>query len=267
MSKATHYSISKLESMSSDAREKLWLRLLCHAMDNISDSDILEQFKSQLRIFCQTYVIDATKKDTAIKIIAENNPHALLALLHAALDEHSITRTDTQIKIRTMDMERRADPKALARAQNVVLILDNLRSVFNVGSIFRTAECLAIKELCLCGITPTPLQQKLHKTAMGTAQRVAWTHYEDTVVAIQKFRDAGFTIYALETAETATNIYDFEPRFPLALLIGNESLGINPALLPYCDLVIELPVLGWKNSLNVGTALAVSAYQLIMNKL
>ena len=104
------------------------------------------------------------------------------------------------------------------------------------------------------------------KTSMGTCDRVAWCQFQETSQAIAKYRQAGYTIYALETAQDAVSVFDFQPQLPLALIIGNESLGISQDVLALCDGCLALPVLGWKNSLNVGVAFAVTAYQLVFSK-
>lgn len=174
--------------------------------------------------------------------------------------------TDQQIPLREGDGARIIDPLLLERSRQIVIILDNLRSVFNVGSIFRSAECLALGELALCGITPLPSHPNMAKTSMGTCDRVAWTQFQETSQAITHYRKAGYSIYALETAQDAVSVFDFKPQLPMALVIGNESLGISQDVLALCDGYLALPVLGWKNSLNVGVAFAVTAYQLVFSK-
>lgn len=172
---------------------------------------------------------------------------------------------DTQIPLREGDGLKVTDPELLGRSRQIVVILDNLRSVFNVGSIFRSSECLALGGLALCGITPSPNQTHMVKTAMGTTERVTWTCFPETKDAISHYRKEGYRIIALETAQDAESVFSYRPQLPLALVLGNESLGISQEILTQCDGCIALPVLGWKNSLNVGVAFAVTAYQLVFN--
>jgi len=172
---------------------------------------------------------------------------------------------DSQIPLREGDGLRTTAPELLARGQQIVVILDNLRSIFNVGSIFRSSECLALRELVLCGITPDPTQERMAKTAMGTTERVNWSCFPETIDAISHYRKKGYRIVALETAQEAISVFEYRAPLPLALVLGNESLGISEDVLALCDDFIALPVLGWKNSLNVGVAFAVTAYQIVMS--
>ncbi|MDD4223036.1 MAG: RNA methyltransferase [Candidatus Cloacimonetes bacterium] len=173
------------------------------------------------------------------------------------------TFKDTQLPARQQDGPRFADQLSLERAGQVVLILDNLRSAYNVGSIFRSAECLGLKELWLCGITATPDNPALAKTARGTAQRVDWRHFDETREALAQARSQGYTLCALETSPLATSVFTEKYSLPLALVLGNESLGLAEDVLRFCDRIVCLPVQGWKNSLNVAVACAICAYQIV----
>lgn len=176
------------------------------------------------------------------------------------------TYKDHQIPIITGDGGRIADPELIERGKKVIVILDNLRSVFNVGSIFRTAECLSLNSLILCGTTPTPEHPNMNKTAMGTCDLVRWSYMEDTIEAISQCRRSGYHVLALETAEHARSIFAGGFTLPIALVIGNESLGISPEVIELCDTCANIPVLGWKNSLNVGVAFAITAYQMVCER-
>jgi len=194
--------------------------------------------------------------------------------LHPALSPHQVLnklfyysdgamRKDSQIPIREGDGSITINPELRARAAKISLICDNLRSVFNVGSLFRTAECLGIGQILLCGISPTPQHSNMAKTAMGTEVIVPWQHFETTADAIYHSRSLGCHIYALETGEEAKPVTGFRAQYPMSIVIGNESLGIDPVALKHCDDVLCLTQLGWKNSLNVGVAAAITLYQLI----
>ncbi len=142
------------------------------------------------------------------------------------------------------------------------LVLDNLRSSFNVGSIFRTAECFGVSELFLCGYTATPRNPKVCKTAMGTDKFVKWEQFSSTTQAINKLKEADMRIYALETTSNAKNISEIEFTKPCALILGNEALGISKEILKMVDEIIAIPVSGWKNSLNVGVTAAICCYEI-----
>jgi len=189
-----------------------------------------------------------------------------LAMQAAAwLLEREADLRDNAIPVRHLDEFRPANPHSLARAQSMVVILSELRSAFNVGSIFRSAECLGIRELWLCGITARPGTTALEKTATGTTDKVDWRGFNTTLEAVETAREQGRTIYALETAWQAVSVFEADFSFPCALVLGNEALGISAEVLLASDAVLALPVQGWKNSLNVGVAFAVCAYQMIFS--
>ncbi|MCF7919304.1 MAG: hypothetical protein K9N06_05270 [Candidatus Cloacimonetes bacterium] len=143
-----------------------------------------------------------------------------------------------------------------APALDVILVLDNLRSAFNVGSIIRTAECFGIKELHFCGYTPD--NERVSKTAMGTRELVTikkFTRTEDSIISLQQRQ---LVVYALETVDNAESIYNCAFQYPAALIVGNEALGISEDIIRLVDKVVQIPLAGWKNSLNVAVATAVT---------
>lgn len=170
---------------------------------------------------------------------------------------------DSGLQVIKGDGLRSADPQAKSRAAGVLVILDNLRSAFNVGSIFRSSECLGLQAIWLCGVSATPDNPALQKTARDTAKLVSWRYFPQTITAIEAAKAAGYSVYALETTENARSVFTAEFAPALALVVGNESLGIAEEVLLSCDHHIALPVLGWKNSLNVGVAFAICAYQIV----
>jgi tRNA G18 (ribose-2'-O)-methylase SpoU len=147
----------------------------------------------------------------------------------------------------------------------IVVILDNLRSAFNVGSIFRTSECIRVEKVYCCGITPLPDNKDMLSTTMGTADLVNWEHVFDTNEQINSLREMGYSVYALETAEPAADLFEFKPKLPLAIVLGNEALGISNDTLNHCDGILRIPVRGWKNSLNVAVSYAVAIYEIYRN--
>ncbi len=170
---------------------------------------------------------------------------------------------DTQLPLKRQEGPRCADLNSLERAGQVILILDNLRSAFNVGSIFRSAECLGLSEIWLCGVTAAPPNPALLKTARGTTSRVDWRYFDETVEAVREAQTRRYRVYALETAPQAASAFAENFQLPLALILGNESMGVSDEILALCDRIICLPVQGWKNSLNVAVACAVCAYQIV----
>jgi tRNA G18 (ribose-2'-O)-methylase SpoU len=139
-------------------------------------------------------------------------------------------------------------------------LLDNVRSLFNVGSIFRSADGAGFQRLHLCGITPTPENPKLAKTALGAEQAVAWRHYCNGVDAVEALRSQGFTLWALEEHPQAESLMTVTlPQAPLVLVVGSEVTGVDPGILAQCDKIVAIPMHGVKRSLNVATAFGVAA--------
>lgn len=146
-------------------------------------------------------------------------------------------------------------------SRRVVLVLDNLRSAWNVGAIFRTADGLGVEHLYLCGITPTPAHPGVHKTALGAEEVVPWSYAPNTAEVVRRLRAEGWQVWALEQAPSARPLLDTPaPAEPLALIVGNEVCGVGPDLFPLCDAVVCLPMRGVKRSLNVEVAAAIAVW-------
>ena len=183
-----------------------------------------------------------------------DEPRRVALKAAAWLQEHAEAYRDEDIVVLNQDGLSKRDDSLYQNAQDMVVILEDLRSSFNVGSIFRTSECLGIKELWLCGITSKPGDKSLAKTAMGTEGRMAWKTFDSAVEAVKAAKKQGRGVYALETVETARSVFEAEYEFPLALVVGNEALGISQDVLALCDEYIS-PDARLENSLNVGVAL------------
>ncbi|MCI0695886.1 RNA methyltransferase [candidate division KSB1 bacterium] len=147
-----------------------------------------------------------------------------------------------------------------------VAVLDNIRSLHNVGSIFRTADAAGAGKLYLCGMTGTPPRQEIRKAALGAEETVAWEYFHQTSDAVAKLKSEGYYLIALENAPNSVDYRRAAYQFPLALIIGHEYNGISPDILARCDAVISLPMRGVKISLNVAVAFGVAAYE-IANRL
>jgi len=141
----------------------------------------------------------------------------------------------------------------------VMIVLDNIRSLNNIGSVFRTADAFRLTGICLCGITAVPPHREIHKTALGATESVAWSHYTTTLDAISLLRLEGYHIIAVEQAEGSTplNRYFPEPDRKLAILFGNEVNGVEEEALKQSDGCIEIPQFGTKHSINISVAVGI----------
>ncbi len=148
----------------------------------------------------------------------------------------------------------------------LVVILDNIRSAHNVGSIFRTSDAAGVDRLYLCGITPTPYPQRgvdrVSKISLGAEKTVVWEYYDQTQKLIEKLKKEKYKIVALEISEGAINYKNFSPEFPLALIVGNEVKGLDKKILSQADIILNLPMYGSKESLNVSVAFGIASYKI-----
>lgn len=135
----------------------------------------------------------------------------------------------------------------------VAVVLDNVRSMHNVGSVFRTGDGFAIEQICLCGITSQPPHREIEKTALGATQSVNWTYYTDTLQAVTQLRNEGYQIIAIEQAENSVMLNNFEPQTDkkYALIFGNEVNGVGDDVMTTIDTCLEIPQFGTKHSFNI----------------
>lgn len=150
----------------------------------------------------------------------------------------------------------------------IVVVLDNVRSLYNTGASFRTADACAIEQIVLCGITPRPDQghrqrHAIAKTALGAELAVPWTYEAETAAALVRFGESGYQVAAVETSEQAIDLYDWEPRWPVCLVFGHEKDGVAPGVASRIETHVRIPMLGEKRSLNVATAAGVVLYELL----
>lgn len=155
------------------------------------------------------------------------------------------------------------------------LILHNVRSAHNVGAIFRTADGCGVSHIYLTGYTPTPPdgsrpfttkpERKLIKTALGSHEFVNWSKFENVDEVFEDLKKRNFQIVALEQGEGSIDYKKFEPEFPLALVLGNEPVGIDEETLAKCDIMIDIPMRGQKKSLNVSVAAGIAMYEITSN--
>jgi 23S rRNA (guanosine2251-2'-O)-methyltransferase len=145
----------------------------------------------------------------------------------------------------------------------VAVLLDNVRSLYNVGAFFRTADATSIEKLYLCGITGRPPKKEISKTALGADETVEWEHTWEPVELIRAMRERGYEIAAVETSVHAVDLFDWTPRFPVCVAFGHEVDGLRPEISALCDTHVRIPMLGTKHSLNVATAGGVVLYELL----
>jgi 23S rRNA (guanosine2251-2'-O)-methyltransferase len=148
---------------------------------------------------------------------------------------------------------------------HLIIVLDNVRSHLNVGSIFRTADAFLIEAMYLCGITGTPPHRDIHKTALGATETVAWKHFQTTVEAIKSLQQSGYKIISIEQAENATMLNEFVPHpgEKYAVVFGNEVEGVTQEIVSLSDIVIEIPQYGMKHSLNIAVSAGIVVWDLV----
>ena len=145
----------------------------------------------------------------------------------------------------------------------VSVLLDNVRSMYNVGSFFRTADGVNLAKLYLCGITAHPPKKAIAKTALGAEETVPWEHDWDALAIARRLRGEGLQLAAIETNPEAIDLFEWQPRFPVCLFFGHEVEGLHPDLLAIADVHVRIPMQGDKRSLNVATAGGVALYELL----
>jgi len=143
------------------------------------------------------------------------------------------------------------------------VLLDNVRSMYNVGAFFRAADGVRLEKICLCGITAHPPKKAITKTALGAEDTVPWEHDWDAVALARRMLAAGFELAAIETSSHAIDLYDWQPRFPVCVAFGSEVGGLRPELLELASTHVRIPMLGTKTSLNVATAAGIVLYELL----
>ena len=148
----------------------------------------------------------------------------------------------------------------------IVLVLDNIRSLNNVGSAFRTGDAFRIEKIYLCGITGTPPHRDIQKTALGATESVEWAYADTTLAAINSLKNEGYKICALEQVDQSVKLHEFFPEQDdkIALVFGNEVFGVEEEVLQASDYVLEIPQLGTKHSLNISVTLGIAVWDLMV---
>lgn len=169
---------------------------------------------------------------------------------------------ETKIDVRSYDSTLSPEEFEKIPRLPVTVVLDNLRSAFNVGSIIRTADCALVERIYCCGITAHPPHKKLDKTTLGALPYVSVTHKPDTLGLIKELKQKGNPIVALELTNRSHLIWEIQFSLPLTLILGNEALGVSKDVLSLADEIVEIPMLGYKNSINVAVAFGIVVYEI-----
>jgi 23S rRNA (guanosine2251-2'-O)-methyltransferase len=173
---------------------------------------------------------------------------------------------ETNFEVRSKDAEIPLDEYNRLPKNPLYIILDNLRSAFNVGAIFRLCDAMRVSGLFLCGYTAFPPHQKLAKTSLGTIEYVPWKKFDSTKDAVVFLRERGVPVWAAETTSKSKPYDAVEYPPMLGVVFGNEALGVSREVLDMCGEIVEIPVFGFKNSLNVATSCAVIGWKILEDR-
>ena len=163
-------------------------------------------------------------------------------------------------KLSHLEIVRRQEKKLSESALPFCIIVNNVRSLYNVGSIFRTADGAGVQKIWLCGITGYPPRPQISKTAIGAEERIAWEYRQSAVSVVKELKASNYQIVLLEQMHNGQLYQDFTPHAPACLVIGNEIEGVSQDLVSLCDAAVEIEMAGLKNSLNVAVAFGIVAY-------
>lgn len=146
----------------------------------------------------------------------------------------------------------------------LVVVLDNVRSMNNIGSVFRTSDAFRVEKICLCGITACPPHRDIHKTALGAEESVSWEYFDETSECIESLKRQGYRVYAVEQVDESVMLDEFETQSgtPTAIVFGNEVEGVDEEVIPLCDGCIEIPQFGTKHSLNISIAAGILIWEM-----
>jgi tRNA G18 (ribose-2'-O)-methylase SpoU len=168
-------------------------------------------------------------------------------------------------KLENKELERKsvADFKEAVKTP-ITIVLDDIRSLHNIGSVFRTSDAFLIEKIYLCGITAVPPNKEIHKTALGATETVAWEYQKEVTDVIAKLQEEDWTVYAIEQVEQAIFLQDFnvDPKQKYALVFGNEVYGVSQKAISLCAGSIEIPQLGTKHSLNISVSAGIVVWDL-----
>lgn len=152
-----------------------------------------------------------------------------------------------------------------AKKTPLVVVLDDVRSMYNVGSVFRTGDAFRIEALYLCGISATPPATEIHKTALGAEDSVEWQHFDSALEAVKRLKENGYVVLAVEQCEGSTKLHEFPPEQDkkYAVVLGNEVKGVHQDVIDACDGCLEIVQLGTKHSMNVSVTAGIIMYRFV----
>lgn len=168
-------------------------------------------------------------------------------------------------KLENSELERKSiEDFKKSEKTPLILVLDDIRSLHNIGSVFRTADAFLVEKIILCGITATPPNKEIHKTALGATETVSWEHYENVLEVISNLKKENIITLAIEQVETSVFLQDFkvDKNQKYALIFGNEVYGVAQEAVALCDGCIEIPQLGTKHSLNISVSAGIVVWDL-----
>lgn len=252
------WSLNKEQIKKLEAISQLFLDMeRDHQEGMLFDSLLLEELIARIKILNE-------EESLLLKKLSESHKHLSpkMSLRHfvslAVPFERAIKRhlQDDDFLVSTSDNDHKVVPRV-----PLIFVIENMRSAFNVGACFRTAECLGAEKILLTGYTASPIQSKVEKTAMGTGNFVLWESVSSTLTCIQKLKAQGYFVVAIETSPSAKSYTESYVKKPTAFVFGNERFGLEADVLKACDEVRSIPVFGVKNSLNVGIAAGIIGYE------
>jgi len=167
-------------------------------------------------------------------------------------------------KLKNKDLQR-INIEAFKSAEKtpITIVLDNVRSAINVGSVFRTSDAFLIENIILCGITATPPNKEIRKAALGSTDSVNWKYIKNTTDAVKQLIKDGYHVVGIEQADKSTKLNEFElPKKPIAIILGNEVNGVDQQAIDLCNEVIEIPQFGTKHSLNISVTTGIVIWDL-----
>ncbi len=168
-------------------------------------------------------------------------------------------------KLANSELERK-NIEEFKRAQKtpIIIVLDDIRSLHNIGSVFRTSDAFLVEKIYLCGITATPPHKEIHKTALGATETVAWEYCQDVLTVIDRLKAENISVFAVEQVENSVMLHDFEVENTqkYALIFGNEVKGVSQQAIEKCHGVIEIPQLGTKHSLNISVSTGIVVWDI-----
>ena len=169
-------------------------------------------------------------------------------------------------KIKNEELDRKSiEEFKKSQKLPVIMVLDNVRSLNNVGSAFRTADSFLLENIYLCGVTGKPPNKEIEKTALGSTESVNWTYFKTTVEAVEHLKQKNYKVFAVEQVQKSISLqnFDYKKNEALALIFGNEVYGVEQEVIDICDGSIEIPQLGTKHSLNISVSVGIVVWEIV----